>query len=605
LVTSSRVDLELCAALLDRAPDALLVVDPDGAIVLASAQVRSLLGYEPADLEGRPFDVLVPERLRAIHAAHVRAYWRAPSARPMGVGLELVARRKDGSELPVEISLGPVGAQVLVAIRDDTARRAMERALRESEELNRLLVNNINDHALFKVDATGRISSWNSGAERLKGWRADEVIGRSHHCLYTPEDVAAGTPEAILRTAAERGAFLCEGARMRKDGSCFWASVLTTALRDERGTLCGFAKLVHDLTESRSVHQERDDALRWMGALVGAAPIGLVLIRGEHGGQVSANTAAQKMFGRPLGPDEGAQYMNQIRTAGVPVPDPEQSPAARALRGEVVEPEELTVVRQDGASTPVLASASPVLDEAGRPIGAVLALVDIAQLKRLQRLRDEWTTIVAHDLRQPLFTISACASRVALGDAEAKSASIIQRQVRRLDRMIRDLLDLSRIDASELTVERELLDVVSVVRDSAEQVASARGRDVRVHVRGPVPLVEADHERVSQILDNLLGNAVRYGDPGTAIDVDVVPEPPREVAISVTNHGPGIEPRAMGHLFERFERGRSSVSKRESLGLGLYITKGLVEAQGGHIDVESTPGDTTTFRFTLPARSAA
>lgn len=343
-----------------------------------------------------------------------------------------------------------------------------------------------------------------------------------------------------------------------------------------------------------------------MAALIGAAPIGLVLIRGARGEHISGNAAAERLIGQPLNPDRGIdQVLDRIRDPdGLPL-DPGQLPGRRALRGERVDAEEMLAVRADGSSTPVLASASPVLGETGQPVGAIVAVVDVTLLKRLERLREEWMAIVAHDLRQPLSTIATYAAALAHGCSPGRSGAAIQRQVKRLERMIRDLLDLSRIEASKLQLERELVDVASVVGEIAEHVAATvQDRHLSVHVRGRVPPVEADHERLSQILDNLIGNAIRYGDPGTEIDIDVEPRPPCEVAVAVSNHGPGIDRAALPHLFERFERGASRASKRESLGLGLYITKGLVEAQGGHIEVSSTPGDTTTFRFTLPAHRA-
>jgi signal transduction histidine kinase len=171
--------------------------------------------------------------------------------------------------------------------------------------------------------------------------------------------------------------------------------------------------------------------------------------------------------------------------------------------------------------------------------------------------------------------------------------------------MIQDLLELERLEASKLDLERRPLEIESLVRAAADNAAMvAKGRRVLVSVRGKVPTVSADPDRIHQVLDNLLTNAVRYGDPDTDVTVDIEGAPDG-VAVSVTNRGPGIAPELMPALFKRFGRQATGTVAHESLGLGLYITKGLVEAHGGHIEVTSVPGATTAFRFTLPATPPA
>jgi signal transduction histidine kinase len=170
-----------------------------------------------------------------------------------------------------------------------------------------------------------------------------------------------------------------------------------------------------------------------------------------------------------------------------------------------------------------------------------------------------------------------------------------------MSRMIHDLLDLERLEASHMQLERRPVEMEQLVRAAADNAAAiAKGRRVLVNVRGEMPAVSADPNRICQVLDNLLTNAVRYSDADTDLTVDVDGAPDR-VAVSVTNRGPGIAPELVPRLFQRFGREVFKGAKRDSVGLGLYIAKGLVEAHGGHIEATSTPGVTTTFRFTLPA----
>ncbi|MGA8075002.1 MAG: sigma 54-interacting transcriptional regulator [Candidatus Acidiferrales bacterium] len=245
--------------LLEAAPDAMVIVDKSGRIVLANSRTKEIFGYSREELLGQPVEILIPEQYRQQHTHHRGNYAVSPRARPMGTGLELSGRRKDGTVFPVEISLSPLDegedALFTAAIRDVTDRKRADEALRLSEERFRRLVEEVKDYAIFMLDTQGRVASWNSGAEKIKGYKADEVIGQHFSCFYPAEDIEAGKPEEELKRAAAEGRVEDEGWRIRKDGSRFWASVVITALHDKDGKPLGFTKVARDITEGKRARE--------------------------------------------------------------------------------------------------------------------------------------------------------------------------------------------------------------------------------------------------------------------------------------------------------------------------------------------------------------
>lgn len=349
----------------------------------------------------------------------------------------------------------------------------------------------------------------------------------------------------------------------------------------------------------------------WLQNVIDQMPEALLLVD-DHGRitlenrglvALASDTGELDPFGNPLRLDLRAP-------TGERIPG-DARPYVRALRGQEVRREEMLVRRSDGALVPVMVSAAPVRDRAGEIAGATMLVQDLTTQKELERLREEWSSIIAHDLRQPVSVITAATQLLprlhqgSLPDEERKMVQRIASATATLRRMIDELLDSSRIEAHRMHIEPRPVSLPPLIKDVVERTPEIAARcELHVDPRA-MTTVAADPERIEQVVSNLVSNAAKYAAPASPIRVDVAPHGDK-VEVTVTNKGPGIEPDELPHLFSRFKRTRASRQARiAGLGLGLYICKGLVEAHHGRIWAESTPGDTTSFHFTLPVARAA
>ncbi|MCU1229917.1 MAG: sensor signal transduction histidine kinase [Acidobacteria bacterium] len=380
--------------LLEAAPDAMVVVNEAGEIVLLNVQAEKQFRYSRDELLGQQVTNIIPEGFAERLVADGLRSAAEALAQQIGTGIELTGLRRDGSEFPIEIMLSPLesaeGILVTAAIRDISVRRDAEKnlartegerrraeeELRQSEERYRMLLDGVADHAIFMMDTRGQIVSWNAGAERIKGYKADEIIGRNFSCFFPAHDVERGRPEEVLRLTALNGRHEEQGLRVRKDGSRFLASVTFTALRDASGNLRGFSEFSHDLSESR------ESGARYRG-LLEAAPDAMVVVN-PRGEIVLLNVQAEKAFGYSRDELIGQQVRNIVPEGFAErlIADGLRS-AADALAQQIESGIELTGLRKNGTEFPIEIMLSPLENAEGILITA--AIRDISLRKDAEK----------------------------------------------------------------------------------------------------------------------------------------------------------------------------------------------------------------------------
>ncbi|HEY3375895.1 MAG TPA: ATP-binding protein, partial [Armatimonadota bacterium] len=323
-----------------------------------------------------------------------------------------------------------------------------------------------------------------------------------------------------------------------------------------------------------------------------------------------ANAAAERLLGYTE-QEWGASMAERWLARHARTPDgqplaPDAIPTARALRGEAVHG--VIVMFTQAASGDLLLSisAAPICTSEGETHGAVATYTDITAVHALQEQQKALLQTVSHDLRSPLSVIKGHEQLVVsmlqqqgVNGAILQSLAAIDRSVNRLDLMIQDLVDATRWEGGQLELKCETVNLPHYLDDLLQRVGTALDiARIQMETPADLPPVNADYARLERILLNLLSNALKYSDPGTPVRIKAWQQHD-EVVVAISDQGPGVPPEDILHLFERFYRVPGE-RKGEGIGLGLYITKVLVEAHGGRVWVESAIGKGSTFTFTLP-----
>lgn len=488
---------------------------------------------------------------------------------------------------------------------------------RADAEQFRLLVQQVREYAIFLLDPEGRVASWNEGAERIKGYAAEEIVGAHFSRFYPEEDIASGRPERALAAARDDGQLEDEGWRVRRDGSRFWASVVITAIHDDTGALAGFAKVTRDLTERREteaarerVLAETDKRLRELRCLHRVADE----IRREPPMQELLERVGRALPEAMREPGQVHVAIHLDEYAWESATAPRSGPRiAEPIRVDGTDRGELAVVYE---RPPADGDASGFSDEERETVRAVATtLAESAERQRkaheLERYAQELESFsysVSHDLRAPLRALDGFSQALAqkypdaLDERGRDYLQRIRKASQRMSHLIDALLRLSRI--SRQRMQWQPLDLSALADEVVEDLRDADpGLEVEVRCQ-PRLRVWGDAALLRVVLQNLLGNAWKFSRDAEHPVIELGRDPDHRNRFYVRDNGVGFDARYVDRLFGAFQRLHSE-AEFEGTGIGLVTVRRVVLRHGGEVWAESAPGEGATFWFELRPAAAA
>lgn len=600
--------------ILETAADGIITIDERGGVESFNAAAERIFGWDAKEIIGKNVSLLMPSPYSSEHNSYIARYLETGERNVIGTGRELIGLRKDGAPFPIYLAVSEVRLRdrklFTGIVQDITQRKQAEATLRESKERYRLLVEAT--HVIpWELDvSTFRFTYVGPQAAEMLGYPVEDWYdGRFWENHLHPDDRDAAI-EFCKNKALVGEDHEFEYRMLARDDEEVWIRDFTSVISNERGPT-----QMRGVMINITAHKQAEEKMRRLACGLESAGES-VSMTDLNGTILYVNPAFTKLTGYTAEEAIGGNH-RMLKSGHHPVELYEEMWAS-ILRGEVWS-HEIVNRRKDGIEYDAILTTGPVRDRQGKLEGFVAIQRDITdrkraavalersnvELERKNKEMEQFVYTVSHDLKSPLVTIQGFAGHMARDIQEGRSDRIdgylqrIHKSSIRMARLIDDLLDLSRI--GRIAQELEPVDLSVLMREIEERHEDPlQAQQIVLHVQEEMPTVLADRERISEVFDNLLTNAIKYGcnGEGARIEIGAIGEA-GEIRIFVRDHGPGIPPEYHDTVFQLFHRLDQNA---EGTGVGLSIAKRIVEVHGGRVWVESESGAGATFWVALPKK---
>lgn len=494
-----------------------------------------------------------------------------------------------------------------------------------SEEKLKSLINSVKEYSVIMLDKAGKISVWNKSAKRMHQYNEAEALGMDVSLLYK-NDITARHIRERFDESIVKGEYEEEVINLRKDGSEFIAKVIIRPIYDEKHLL-GFSKVTKDLTEQKEVESKFAKLYKQLESIMDSSHLPIIATD-LNGIITNFNQAAESILGYSdveiigkMTPeifhdkDEIITYAKELSSEYGYKIEPGFNVFIKKLDNEDAVEKEWTYISKSGKRTPVLLSVTSLKDKDNKVYGYLGIAIDISERKEVEKVKNEFISIVSHELRTPLTSIHGSICLLAEGVAGKQSSkaldllNIALKNTERLIRLINDILDIDKIESGKMRFNFHSYSAISLLKEAVLCNKSFAERfNIQLiinHTIDSKTTISVDHDKFIQIITNLIANAIKFSPENSDIIIDSYSNE-KAVTICITDHGPGIPDNFIKHIFNRFTQADTSSSrKQQGSGLGLNISKRLVDQMGGHISFKTEKNKGTTFIIEFPILSDA